>query len=210
VENAGARTTIRANRMHDDLGLTGVAVWNQETASAAVVTRNSIRGAGNAGVDDAGSGSVVRRNAIDGRLGEFTLGFWAGIVVRPQSSGARVDANAVTHQGQDGITVSGHDTVVSANEVAVTLYGDGIRVDADADGVLLRGNVARRHHDDGIEAASPTTTLAHNLAVGNGDLGILAVAGVTDAGGNRAAGNGNPAQCAGVACRSGWRSGRQS
>jgi hypothetical protein len=139
VENAGARTTIRANRMHDDLGLTGVAVWNQETASAAVVTRNSIRGAGNAGVDDAGSGSVVRRNAIDGRLGELTLGFWARIEVRPQSIGA-----------------------------------------------------------------------ARNLAIGNGDLGILALAGVTDAGGNRAAGNGNPAQCAGVACRSGWRSGRQS
>ena len=56
----------------------------------------------------------------------------------------------------------------------------------------------------GIEAASPTTTLARNLALGNGDLGMLAVAGVTDAGGNRAAGNGNPAQCAGVACGSGY------
>jgi hypothetical protein len=102
--------------------------------------------------------------------------------------------------------------VVSDNRVAVTLYGDGIRVEADAQGVLLRGNVAGRHHDDGIEAASPTTTLARNLAIGNGDLGILAAPGVTDAGGNRAAGNGNPAQCSGVACArgSGRRSGLQS
>jgi len=64
----------------------------------------------------------------------------------------------------------------------------------------LRGNVAGRHHDDGIDAASPTTTLLRNVATGNGDLGIVAVPGVTDAGGNRAAGNGNPAQRSGVAC----------
>ena len=200
VENGGTRTTIQANRMHDDLGLTGVAVRNQETAVAAEVAGNSIRGIGNAGIDDSGTRSVVRLNAIDGRLGELTYGFLAGIVVRPDSRAAQVVANAVTHQNKDGITVSGRGTVVSANVVAVTLEGDGIRVEADADDVLLHGNVASHHQDDGIEAASPTTTLARNLAIGNGDLGIIAAPGVTDNGGNRAARNGNPAQCSGVAC----------
>lgn len=200
VENAGDRTTIRANRFHDDIGLTGVAIWNRDTATAAIVDGNSIRGVGFAGVDDYGSGSLVRLNAIDGRLRESTFGFWAGIVVRPESTGARVVANAVTHQSQDGITVSGRGTVVSANVVAETTYGDAIRVEPAAAAVTLSGNVARHAQDDGIEVASPAATLARNVAVDNGDLGILAVPGVTDGGGNRAAGNGDPAQCSGVTC----------
>jgi hypothetical protein len=44
-------------------------------------------------------------------------------------------------------TVSGHRTVVSANLVAVTSYGDGIRVEPDADAVTLIANVAGRDHD---------------------------------------------------------------
>jgi parallel beta-helix repeat protein len=198
IENAGDNTTIRANRLHDDLGLTGVAVWNTQDASRAVVEGNSTRGASDAGVDDAGTDSVVRLNAIDGRLGDFTLGFWAGIVVRPESIGARIEGNAVTHQSQDGIAVSGRSTAVSANLVAETTYGDGLRVAAAARDVRLTGTVGTRAVGGGI--AVPTTTLTRNFAARNGALGILAIAGVTDGGGNRASGNGDPAQCSGVTC----------
>jgi hypothetical protein len=77
---------------------------------------------------------------------------------------------------------------------------DGIRVEPTADRVLLKGNRASRHGDDGIDVDSPATTVTGNVANDNADLGIEAVAGVTDGGGNRASGNGNPAQCVGVVC----------
>jgi hypothetical protein len=200
VENEGRATAVRANRFHDDLGLTGVGVWVKEGSAGVVVEGNSMKGVSDAGVDDGGTGTAVRLNAIDGRLGEVTFGFWAGIVVRPESAGARVEANAVTQQSQDGITVSGRDTRVSHNVVAASRFGDGVHVNEDAAGASLRGNVATRNNDDGLDVASPSTALARNVAADDGDLGIVAVAGVTDAGGNRAAGNGDPAQCVGVVC----------
>lgn len=200
VENEGSNTSIQTNRFHDDLGLTGVAVWIREGSRGSEVQQNSMRGIGLAGVDDSGVGTVVRLNAIDGRLGDLTLGTFAGIALRPESEGARVMSNAVTRQSQDGIVVSGRDAFVSHNVVADTLYGDGIRVGEDARDATVRANLATRHHDDGIDILSPTTTVARNLATNNGDLGIEAVAGTTDAGGNRAAGNGNRAQCVGVVC----------
>lgn len=178
VENEGSNTSIQTNRFHDDLGLTGVAVWIREGSRGSEVQQNSMRGIGLAGVDDSGLGTVVRLNAIDGRLGDQTLGTFAGIALRPESEGARVMSNAVTRQSQDGIVVSGRDAFVSHNVVADALYGDGIRVGEDARDATVRANLATRHHDDGIEA----------------------VAGTNDAGGNRAAGNGNRAQCVGVVC----------
>jgi hypothetical protein len=200
IENEAPNTSIRANRFHEEIGLTSVAVWIKEGSSGIDVEGNSMRGIGLAGVDDGGTGTVVRFNAIDGRFGAVSFGTFAGIVLRPESGGARVEYNAVSRQSQDGIVVSGRDALVAENAVSASVYGDGIRVAEDARGATVRANVATRHRDDGIEVLSPGTTVTRNLATDNGDLGIEAVAGTVDGGGNRAAGNGNPAQCTGVVC----------
>ena len=77
---------------------------------------------------------------------------------------------------------------------------DGILVEATATGAVLRGNVAFRNGDDGIDLRSGGGRLADNRAHRNGDWGIVAAPGVVDAGGNRGWGNGQPTQCLNVAC----------
>jgi parallel beta-helix repeat protein len=99
-----------------------------------------------------------------------------------------------------GIVLAGDNFTVTGNVVDEIDFTDGIRVEAEASGTLLRANVATRNRDDGIDVNSPATTVTSNVANNNTDLGIEAVAGVTDGGGNRARGNGNPAQCVGVRC----------
>ena len=77
---------------------------------------------------------------------------------------------------------------------------DGLLVQSTAVDALLERNVAIGAGDDGIDVDNAATTLRGNVALRNDDLGIEAVAGVTDGGGNHAAANGNPAQCTNVAC----------
>jgi parallel beta-helix repeat protein len=77
---------------------------------------------------------------------------------------------------------------------------DGLLVESTAVDTLLEGDVAIGAGDDGIDVDNAATTLRGNVATRNDDLGIEAVAGVTDGGGNHAAANGNPAQCTNVAC----------
>jgi len=87
----------------------------------------------------------------------------------------------------DLINCPGEGLVVGADGITVDLAGHTI------DGAIGAG-------DDGINVATPDTTVTGNRALHNGDLGIEAVAGVTDGGGNRAFGNGNPVQCTNVLC----------
>ena len=97
------------------------------------------------------------------------------------------------------------DTRVERN-TAIANQNDGIFVQGDATGTRVRRNVANENGldplnlQDGIEVASPTTTIVRNSANENGDLGIRAVVGVTDGGGNTASGNGNAAECLTVVC----------
>jgi parallel beta-helix repeat protein len=77
---------------------------------------------------------------------------------------------------------------------------DGLLVQSTAVDTLLERNVAIGAGDDGIDVDNAATTLRGNVALRNDDLGIEAVAGVTDGGGNHAAANGNPTQCTNVAC----------
>ena len=62
------------------------------------------------------------------------------------------------------------------------------------------GNLVLGSVHDGIDVASPATTVTRNTVLRNGNLGIEAVAGVIDGGGNHAAGNVNAAQCTIVSC----------
>jgi hypothetical protein len=99
----------------------------------------------------------------------------------------------------EAATVS-QDNLLSRNVVSSTL-DDGILVDSGATGTRIERNVAMRSGDDGIDVDVAGATLRGNIANRNHDLGIEAEPGVTDAGNNHAAGNGNAAQCIGVFCR---------
>jgi parallel beta-helix repeat protein len=116
-----------------------------------------------------GRGVVVRSNTV------FNNDSY-GIEVR---GGTRhlVVANTVFHNGAAGVFI-GPDaarTLVDANVVSDTLYGDGIHI------------------------ASAGTVVRRNVAETNAGWGILAVAGVVDGGGNRASGN-VLGDCMNVAC----------
>ena len=164
---------------------------------------------GSTGIDDRGTRTVTTGNLIVGQIyPDFpTTGNIAGIVVREEASDGRMQANVVRRQspgfGEDigaGIWVFGDRYRLLANVVSEIDARDGIRVEPEASGTLLKANVTTRNGDDGIDVESPATTITANVANDNTDLGIDAVPGVTDGGGNRASGNGNPAQCTGVAC----------
>jgi parallel beta-helix repeat protein len=133
-----------------------------------------------------------------------------GIGIAGGSNGTVVSGNVVARTQKDGIGIADLDpgdpgnsvpshTTVRGN-VLRDVGGDGVHVDAGAEGTLLERNHAVRAADDGIDADSAATVLTGNRAFSNHDLGIEAVPGVTDGGGNRARRNGNPAQCTGVAC----------
>jgi parallel beta-helix repeat protein len=211
VSSEGDRTVVRANTITSSLfpGSTGFGVVIDPTAADNRVTANSIDRTGFVGVDDSGTRTVTTANVIVGQIfpSEPSTGFIAGIIVRPEGSGGRIQANVVRRQSPGfaedvggGIVIGGDRFTVVGNLVDQIDFRDGIRVEPGAAGTLLRANVATRNGDDGIDVDSPATTVTANVANDNGDLGIEAVTGVTDGGGNRARGNGNPAQCVGVTC----------
>ena len=211
IETGGDRTLIRFNTV-DSTWAGGMAEFGIRVEPGARDTRaeaNAISRFSFLGIDDSGRGTVIALNVLDGQVApDFWTGILGGIAVRPEARHTRVQGNVVRRlQGggfllSAGITVAGDDVTVLANAVTDTrsVGADGIRVEPDAARVLVRGNLASRHADDGIDVDSPATTITANVANDNGDYGIEAVPGVTDGGGNRASGNGNPAQCLGVTC----------
>jgi len=131
-------------------------------------------------------------------------------IVLVRSDDAVVRANGAAPLGSDGNECSGivlvdsdRATVVgnttTENRSGKVGGGDGIFVDADSQGAVLRENVALTNTDDGIDVERAGTKLNGNRADHNDDLGIEAVAGVRGSG-NTATGNGNPAQCVGITC----------
>jgi hypothetical protein len=211
ISSEGDRTVVRANTITSSFfpGSTGFGVVIDPGAADNRVEANSIDRPGFVGVDDSGTRTVMTANVIVGQIfpSEPSTGSIAGIIVRPEGSGGRIQANVVRRQSPGfaedvggGIVIGGDRYTVTGNLVDQIDFRDGIRVEPGAAGTLLRANVATRNGDDGIDVDSPATTVTANLANDNGDLGIEAVAGVTDGGGNRARGNGNPAQCVGVVC----------
>jgi Right handed beta helix region len=211
ILSEGDRTVVRANAIRSSLfpGSTGFGIQVDPGAADNRVEANSIDRAFFLGVDDSGTRTVTTANVIVGQIfpSEPSTGAIAGIIVRPEGSGGRVQANLVRRQAPGfaedvggGIVIGGDGYTVTGNLVDQIDSRDGIRVEPGAAGTLLRVNVATRNGDDGIDVDSPATTVTANVANDNGDLGIEAVSGVTDGGGNRARGNGNPAQCVGVVC----------
>jgi hypothetical protein len=211
VRTAGDRTVISANTIDSNWAgaFTDWGVLVDQPARATRVEANAIYRFAFAGIDDSGRGTVIARNLLDGQLDPETwVGILGGIIIRPEARRARVHANLVRRvagagfEGGGIVSIRGDDVAVTANAVTDSRSPDtdGIRVEPTADRVLLKGNRASRHGDDGIDVDSPATTVTGNVANDNADLGIEAVAGVTDGGGNRASGNGNPAQCVGVVC----------
>ena len=211
IDSEGDRTVVRANTIRSSFfpGSTGFGVVVNPGAADNRVEANSIDRPGFAGVDDSGTGTVTTANVIVGQIfpSEPSTGAIAGIIVRPEASRGRIQANVVRRHAPGfaedvggGIVIGGDRYTVAGNLVDQIDFRDGIRVEPGATGTLLRANVTTRNGDDGIDVDSPATTVTANVANDNGDLGIEAVAGVTDGGGNRARGNGNPAQCVGVAC----------
>jgi hypothetical protein len=211
IENEADRTLIRRNTITSDSfpGSTTVGVQVDAVAGDTRVEANTIDRAGAIGIDDSGTRTVLTANVMIGQIfpSEPSTGAIAGIIVREAASNGRIQANVVRRQAPGfapdigaGIWLSGDNFTVVANVVSEIDARDGIRVEPEATGTLLRANVTTRNGDDGIDVDSPATTVTTNVANDNEDLGIEAVAGVTDGGGNRARGNGNPAQCVGVRC----------
>ena len=160
-----------------------------------------IAGAGNAvegnsyldndgGILTVGPDNTIVANAMRGAGGDDS-----GIVAF--GAGTRILSNSVSgYGGYSGIGMSSRGEV-TGNQVFASV--NGIYVAGPAN---VSGNVVFSNTDDGIEVAPwAGATLRGNIALRNADLGIDAGAGTIDAGGNRAFANGNPRQCAGVACR---------
>jgi parallel beta-helix repeat protein len=114
----------------------------------------------------------------------------------------------------NGITlVDSDDNTLIANTTAQNRSGyagggDGIFVDADSKGTVLRRNVSLANTDDGIDIESKATKLFDNRADDNDDLnpatsdtyGIESVPGVTASGNTASGNNGGGVQCLNVAC----------
>jgi len=180
--------TIRGN----DLGFFEVGpaldTCSTDTAPAAILLVDSDR-------------ALVRENRAE--LSGFGI-----VLVR--SDDAVLRANGAAPLGSDGNECSGivledadRATVVgnttTENRSGKVGGGDGIFVDADSQGVVLRDNVALTNTDDGIDVERSGTKLNGNRADSNDDLGIETVPGVRGSG-NTATGNGNSLQCVGIAC----------
>jgi hypothetical protein len=211
IENEADRTLIRRNATTSESfpGSTNAGVQVDEAAADTRVEANTIDRAGAISIEDRGTRTVLTANVMVGQVfpSEPSTGHIAGIIVREEASGGRIQANVVRRHSPGfapdiggGIVLFGDDFTVVANLVSEIDARDGIRVEPAATGTLLKANLTTRNGDDGIDVDSPATTVTANVANDNLDLGIEAVAGVTDGGGNRARGNGNPAQCVGVAC----------
>jgi parallel beta-helix repeat protein len=118
------------------------------------------------------------------------------VVVRAPIRGIRIDA-----YGSPAI----NDTI--RKNVVRNAGVDGIAINLDnvgsVTGTLVELNAVTGSGDDGIDVESPSSTLRGNVAARNGDLGIEAITGVIDAGHNRAFANGNPLQCTNVQCSGG-------
>jgi hypothetical protein len=210
IESDGDRTLIRRNTIRSSyfVGSTNFGIQVDARAQDNRVETNTIDRAALFSIEDSGDRTLVSANVMSGQIfpEEPITGTIAGIVARETASGGRILANVVRRHspgiGPDtrgGIWILGDNLTVAAN-VVDQIDADGIRVEAEASGILLKANVATRNNEDGIDVRSPATTVTSNVANDNTDLGIEAVAGVTDGGGNRARGNGNPAQCVGVRC----------
>jgi parallel beta-helix repeat protein len=165
------RTQVRRNRFVRNEG-EGIVVFH---GNGNVIARNRARrnGAG-IGIEN-GRGNLVVRNVVRGA--DFQ-GIYLGI---------------------QNPAVGGGDNVVRRNRVRGS-GEDGFAVRKKDDHSLLKRNNARRNGDDGFDVESPSTTLRGNLAVRNADLGIEAVPGVNDGGGNVARHNGDPRQCTNISC----------
>jgi hypothetical protein len=211
IESNGDRTLIRGNTITSTLfpGSTGFGIQVDSGGEDTRVEANRIDRAGFVSIDDSGTRTVMTANVMVGQIfpSEPITGIIAGIIAREEASDGRIQANVVRRHAPGfapdvgaGIQLFGDNFTLIGNVVSEIDSRDGIRVEPQATGTLLKANLATRNGDDGIDVDSPATTVTVNVANDNADLGIEAVPGVTDGGGNRASENGNPAQCVGVTC----------
>ena len=198
---------IAGNEVRDNVN-NGIIVFFG--ADRTTIRGNRVSGNGDSIVIVEGVGNRVLGNVVSDARGcpfcDPPTGF--GIVVAEEGDATSVIGNLVSNTVWDGIRIGTSeldegtitDGAIVRDNVVRDATMDGIRVDTNTTGTVLRGNIAKGSGDDGLDVDSAATKILGNFAVLNGDLGIEAVPGVTDGGGNRARHNGNPAQCTGVAC----------
>jgi hypothetical protein len=179
-------------------------------------TGNGIKGS--SGGDTEIERNLIWRNGADGiSIDHFVdARVFSNYIARNRRNGIRgqalarplVEDNAVFRNEANGILLTGvtptqepTSFAVLTGNVAMRNALDGIALSTVTHDSQLDGNRLLRNGDDGIDVASPRTTLAGNLARRNADHGIEAPAGVRDAGGNRARRNGGSLQCVDVRCR---------
>jgi parallel beta-helix repeat protein len=153
---------------------------------------------------DGSNGNLIRGNAL--------ASAYADVAIRIEGSENRIERNdASGSRSGIGVFSGAGNTLLrnradqSVGDPGYLFYeGDGIFAKDEATDTLLKGNVANRNADDGIDVRDPTSRLIHNTANDNDDLGIEAVPGVFGVA-NRAFGNGNPLQCLNVFCKTNGR-----
>jgi len=208
VQDGSNNNRIIGNRTTSN-AFVGIAVEGSDHNS---ITGNHSMRSG-AGMILGGDGNAAVGNLVTGSL-ICAEDCAVGIAVEG-GTGNLIVANRISRTGLEGIRVNSYTdatpttigTVIRANLIR-DAGSDGIGVATDpgsagpagVSDTLLSDNLVIGSGHDGINVASATTTLTHNLALHNAYLGIQAVSGVTDGGGNHAAGNGDPAQCTNVAC----------
>jgi len=125
---------------------------------------NSMDRPGFIGIDDSGTRTVMTANEIVDQIfpAEPPTGGIVGNIVREEASDGRIQANVVRRHapgyGPDvgaGIDIFGDRFTLAANLVSEIDLRDGIRVESQARGTLVKANVANRNGDDGIDVESP-------------------------------------------------------
>lgn len=194
----GSGVTFRGNTV-DGNRSTGVNVGDNVLGDNNVVTGNSITNNTGNGVNIGGPSTtkVLQGNRLEGNriASNGTPANTFGAVNVFSSNGAVVSSNQVIGISKaNGISLNSGvaNTKVSGN--MLTSNTDGVFVHSTATAITVSGNSALQNLQDGIDVASPSTTLTANTAYQNAAFGIRAVNGVTDGGGNKAGGNG-VAQC---------------
>ena len=219
LDLVSARDGIVARNRVEGNGVYGIHL--QDGVSDNQVVKNRVTGDGDAGI---AVFEGTRRNRVEGNvvLGNGhapRLGFLnGGIVVDRESEVARnsvsrnsrgivlwahgrntVVSNRVFDNGHGIVLEEGTEDRVEGNSVWANV-SDGIQLSPLAVRAQVGKNMAWHNGDDGIEVASPGTTLFANRTFLNGDLGIEAVPSVSDGGGNVAFRNLNPLQCLNIRC----------
>ncbi|MEN8149383.1 MAG: right-handed parallel beta-helix repeat-containing protein [Planctomycetota bacterium] len=160
-----SRITIQKCRI-GHAGRDGINLDTDLTGTApddCIVTKNTIDGVDDDGIDATGSGHTISKNRIES-TGSKGINLDANI-----SGPMTIEKNRITHTGEHGIHLQTADHTVSGNRVT-DAGDDGIRVDGDR--CIVTKNRVRITEDDGFDVEGDDAHLEKNSIQDTGGDGI--------------------------------------